>query len=344
MVVAVALCALTELRGQRPGTDEGSIKIPRGIPEALWKARVDTDSLTPKKIDLGHDLFHDPILSVDGTVSCATCHDPAIGYATHRPVAVGVGGRIGVRNAPTVFNTAFSDVLFWDGRARTLEAQALMPLRSPDEMGAQDETEIVRRVQESPRYRKRFSVVYGADGITIRTLVDAIVAFERSLLSGDAAFDRFMAGDRASLTDSAQRGWRLFRGAAGCIRCHRFDAEHPFFTDFGFHNTGIAARNPAAGDPGRFRISGRDGEIGAFKTPTLRDVALTAPYMHDGSVPTLAAVVSYYSEGPRRNPSLDAGLRPLHFDAGRQRDLVMFLESLTGADALARARAAPRSR
>lgn len=336
--------------------------VPQGIQIKLWVAKVDARSLTSKKVALGEDLFHDRNLSADGSVSCASCHDPAIGYADHNRVAVGVGKHAGVRNVPTLFNTVFSGFLFWDGRARSFEEQAVAPLRNRLEMGPQTEDEVAARLNENPRYRKRFSVIYGEDAITAPMLLNALGAFERTLFSADSEFDRFLAHKPSAFSAAALRGWSLFRGRAGCIRCHTFEPDHPFFTDFQFHNTGVSARKQGyesveraaekartpieltkiAEDPvmaglGRFRITGNRGDIGAFKTPTLRDVALTAPYMHDGSLSSLAAVIAYYNQGGTPNAHLAPELRALHLDERSQSDLAAFLESLTGSEALRKA-------
>jgi len=358
VLAALAFCGLAAAeRREKP-----PIAVPRGIPETLWRSRPGVASLTPQQVALGEDLFHDPLLSADGTISCASCHNPAIGYADHNRVAVGVGKHTGFRNAPTLFNAVFAEVLFWDGRATTLEEQALVPLQNPIEMGAQTGDDVIRRLNENARYRKRFAAVFGDENVTLRSLLAAIGAFERTLLSGNSAFDRFLAGERAGLTESAERGWHLFRGSAGCIRCHTFETGRPFFTDFQFHNAGIAERNGgfaalariargvrtpgdlakiAAADDmselGRFRITGNPADIGAFKTPTLRDVVMTAPYMHDGSIASLADVLASYSEGRHATPRPPPGRPARHLDSDTQRDLLAFLQSLTGAEAIEKA-------
>lgn len=343
--------------------------LPKGIPLKVWQAAIPHDNpLTAEKVALGRALYFDKRLSADGTVSCAICHDPAAAFTDQNPLAVGMAGRRGVRNSPTVLNAMFNRELFWDGRVRSLEEQAVEPLLGPSEMGMLTRKALVARVSTVPEYRQQFAKVFGARGLTVETIAKAIAAFERTQLSGNAPFDRFMAGDEGAVTDAQKRGWKLFRGKARCIECHSFDASSPFFTDFRFHNTGAATKNTdfdelsrlavAAGrapDPqlrpagiselGRFLITGRPEDIGAFKTPTLRDVELTTPYMHDGSEKTLLDVVRFYNRGGERNPSLDSRMRPLHLSDAEMNDLVEFMRALTSDDVLRQAqRTRPQTR
>ncbi|HEX8293998.1 MAG TPA: cytochrome c peroxidase [Pyrinomonadaceae bacterium] len=343
--------------------------LPEGISLKVWQAAVPPDNpLTAEKVALGRALYFDKRLSADGTVSCATCHDPATAFADQNPLAVGVAGRKGRRNAPTVLNAMFSRDLFWDGRARSLEEQAVEPLLDPSEMGMQTRAALLARVSAVPEYRRQFAKVFGARGLTVEAVAKAIAAFERTQLSGGAPFDRFVAGDEAAITDAQRRGWELFRGRARCAECHTFDASSPFFTDFRFHNTGVATkgtdfdglvRRAAAGgrasagragargvsELGRFLTTGRPEDIGAFKTPTLRDVELTTPYMHDGSEKTLLDVVRFYNRGGERNPALDGRIRPLQLTDAEMNDLVEFMRALTSDDVLRQAQAArPQTR
>jgi cytochrome c peroxidase len=251
----------------------------------------------------------------------------------------------------------FSRELFWDGRARSLEEQAVEPLFSPSEMGMQTREALVARVSAIPEYRRQFARVFGARGLTVEAVAKAIAAFERTQLSGNAPFDRFMAGDAGAVTDAQRRGWELFRGKARCIECHTFDASSPFFTDFRFHNTGVATKNvdfdelmrraaagrrlpdpsqraPGVSELGRFLTTGRPEDVGAFKTPTLRDVELTTPYMHDGSEKTLLDVVRFYNRGGERNRALDSRMRPLRLSDAEMNELVEFMRALTSDDVL----------
>ncbi|MBA3241727.1 MAG: cytochrome-c peroxidase [Acidobacteria bacterium] len=324
---------------------------------------------------LGKALYFDKRLSRDGTLSCATCHDPATAFADRNSVAVGVSGKAGTRNAPTILNAAFAPRHFWDGRASSLEEQAKQPLVNPLEMGMKDHAAVVARVSSIPEYRRRFRQVFGAEGVNIDTIVKAIATFERTQLSGNSPFDRFRAGDEDAISDSQKRGWGLFRNKAGCIECHAFSASSPFFTDYEFHNTGVATKGKdlagiarraktirGAGpdtartltllshtdglsDLGRFLITRLPGDIGAFKTPTLRDVELTGPYMHDGSGKTLLDVVRFYDRGGERNPAIDPRMRPLNLSEQEMSDLVEFLRALTSDDVLLRAQTTtPQSR
>ena len=269
----------------------------------------------------------------------------------------------------------FSPNQFWDGRASSLEEQAKSPLVSPAEMGLKDFAAVEARVSAVAEYRRRFRQVFGNQGVTIDTISKAIAAFERTQLSGNSPFDRFTAGDKTAISDAQKRGWELFRGKAGCIECHSFTPSSPFFTDFGFHNTGVATKNrnfaelirhldrvgkPATtedqvinplshkdgfSDLGRYLVTRQLKDVGAFKTPSLRDVELTTPYMHDGSVKTLLDAVRFYNRGGERNPALAAKIRPLGLTEGEMSDLVEFLRALTSDDVLRQTQSAlPQTR
>src|SRR5882724_1669376 len=217
--------------------------FPKGLPEALWRrAQPKNNPITEAKVRLGESLYFDKRLSLDGTISCASCHDPANAFTDHDTVATGVDGRKGARNAPTILNSAFNSLEFWDGRASSLEEQAKQPLINPLEMDMPDHQAVVQRVSSIPQYREEFRQVFGREGITIDTIVKAIATFERTLLSGNSPFDRFIAGDQEAISPSQRSGWELFKGKAHCIECHTFSASSPFFTDFKFHNTGVALK------------------------------------------------------------------------------------------------------
>jgi cytochrome c peroxidase len=305
------------------------------IPDGAWVA--------PEMVELGRLLFHDSRLSRDGSVSCATCHEPSQAFTDGRRLPLGAGGSPGSRNAPTLVNRVYGRTFFWDGRADTLDRQAMGPLLNPTEMGG-SVGHIAGIVRSDPVYRDRFAAFFdGEPGF--QDVVRAIAAYVRTIRSGSSSYDRFNAGDRTALSAEERRGYDVFFGRGECYRCHR----GPTLTDERFHNTGVAWQ-PAAADPssaeanaataagsesrlsdvGRFLVTGRDADRGAFKTPTLREVARTAPYMHDGSFATLEEVVDFYAAGGRPNPWLDADIRPLGIDAADRRALVAFLRTLSG--------------
>jgi len=275
-----------------------AIVVPLGLD--LYMPVPDENPMTAERVELGRGLFFDRRLSVDGSISCATCHQPGRGFADRRPVATGVHGRQGRRNAPALINRGYGRTFFWDDRVRTLEEQVLKPIEDPDEMGASI-VDVAARVNLQ------------AEEIRL-----ALASFIRSILSGNSRFDRFINGDRGALTLDEQAGLRVFRGKGNCIACH----VGPNLTDERLHNTGVAWRNGALADTG--------GGGGDFKTPTLREIARTAPYMHDGSVATLEEVVHFYDRGGRPNPSLDPEIRPLGLTAEEKSQLAAFLRFLSG--------------
>ncbi len=268
-----------------------------------------------EKISLGKQLYFDPRLSVDNTVSCATCHDPKKGWSNGEAVATGVGGKKGGRSAPSVLNTAYYTIQFWDGRAATLEAQALGPIQNPIEMNM-DLDKVVEKLNAIPGYKEQFQKVFGTD-VTSDGIAKAIAAFERTVLSGDAPYDHFKAGDKMALSEAAQRGMKLFFGKANCSACH----SGPNFSDSAYHNIGYDSP-----DEGRFAISKIQGDTGAMKTPTLRDIARSAPYFHNGETKTLEEVVSHYNKGGNNNPYQDEEIFPLKLTDAEQADLVLFLK------------------
>ncbi|WP_010582935.1 cytochrome-c peroxidase [Schlesneria paludicola] len=270
---------------------------------------------TAEKIALGQQLYFDGRLSADNKVSCATCHDPAKGFSNGEQFATGVEGKKGGRNSPTVINSAFQNFQFWDGRARTLEEQALGPIQNPIEMNMKMD-DVVAKLNQIEGYRKQFQQIFGTD-VTADGIAKAIAAYERTIVSRDAPYDRFKAGDTAAMSESAQRGMKLFFGKANCSACH----AGPNFTDNGFHNIGLPSD-----DEGRHVISKTLGDKGAFKTPTLREVAKSAPYMHDGSLKTLEEVVAHYIKGGSPHPQLDEALYPLKLSTEEITDLVTFMK------------------
>jgi cytochrome c peroxidase len=279
--------------------------------------------LTPAKVRLGRRLFFDSILSSDRSIACASCHNPDHGFAGPAAVAVGIRGQKGRRNAPTLLNVGYNSAYFWDGRAASLEEQALQPISDPKEMDSTvDET--IRRLRAEPTYVEQFQTAFGGEVNSVN-LARAIASFERSLLSGDSPVDRFRRGEIPALSKDARQGLWLFESRGGCWRCHA-DSN---LTDGRFHNTGIGwGTDPP--DPGRYSITRQERDRGAFKTPTLRNVAGTGPYMHDGSVATLEDVVRHYNRGGNPNPNLDPALKPLNLSDADVQQLVAFLKALTG--------------
>ncbi|HVC94115.1 MAG TPA: cytochrome c peroxidase, partial [Pirellulales bacterium] len=247
------------------------------VPAGLARNRpVPNDNrLLPERVRLGRKLFFDPLLSADGSVACASCHDPAHGFANDAPRAVGIHGKVGTRNAPSLVNRAFGSSFFWDGRTATLEAQALEPIVNPIELGSRLD-HVVASLASDADYRAAFAAAYEG-GVTAENLGRALAAFERVLLTGDSPVDRFQAGDASALTDSQRQGLWVYESRGRCWRCHR----GPNYTDEAFHNTGVAAlqREP---DPGRYLVTRDEADRGRFKTPSLRGVSRSGPYMHDG--------------------------------------------------------------
>jgi cytochrome c peroxidase len=331
---------------------EYSLSLPSDVIPPLIP---DDNPLTAAKVALGQKLYFDARLSTDNTVSCATCHDPAQGFGDGKVVAAGIGKKTGSRNSPTVLNAAFNDFQFWDGRAPTLEEQAKGPLINPVEMGMASHDALVGKLQNIAEYPPLFKQAFDSDQITIDNVARAIASYERTVFSFSSPFDRFNAGDKTAMSASAQRGWDLFNNKARCNNCHGYVASAPTFTDNKFHNIGVAmhatnfaelarkvGQSPestselahAAGysELGRFLVTKEPKDIGAFKTPGLRNVALTAPYMHDGSQKTLEEVIKFYDKGGEDNPYLDGGIRPLKLTAQEETDLVEFLKALTSDD------------
>ena len=308
----------------RASADAYEIVFPLGIDGEQMQIPAD-NPLTAAKVELGKLLYFDSRLSNDGTVSCATCHDPAKGFTDQLRVSKGIRAQLGGRNAPSVINSAFYFFQFWDGRAATLEEQAKGPIANPIEMGNTHEV-CVATISSIAGYKPYFEAAYGSPEVTMDRIAQAIASFERTVLSGNSAWDRHVyAKDATALSDSAKRGLELFEGKANCTRCHvGFN-----LTDSLFHNLGVgmSAEKP---DLGRYEVTKDEKDKGAFKTPMLRDLLKTAPYMHDGSVPTLEAVVELYDRGGEPNPWLDPKMVKLGLSEQEKKDLVAFLRSLEG--------------
>jgi cytochrome c peroxidase len=274
-------------------------------------------------VELGRRLFHDPVLSADRTISCSSCHRPDNSFADDVPVSPGVFGRHGHRNTPSLLNVAYVRHLTWDGRSRTLEEQVLKPIHDPVEMDLSLD-ELEERLQAATEYRGPFRRAFD-EPVTADGVARALASYLRTLRSGDAPIDRFRAGDSAALSAQARAGHRLFVGKSRCSFCH----WGPTFADGKFHNTGVAARS-GDDDDGRYARTGASADLRAFRTASLRNVALTAPYMHDGSFATLEEVVDFYNDGGGPDVQRDADLRPLGLTADEKRSLLAFLHALTG--------------
>ena len=288
----------------------------------------ESNPVSEAKIELGRDLYFDTRLSKDDTVSCATCHAPEHGFAEPRKTSQGVGGQSGKRNAPTVINRLFSSNQFWDGRADDLEAQAKGPITNPIEMGMDSPEAVVKKLSAISGYKALFKKAYGSDEVSMQRIADAIAAYERTVVSGNSAYDRYQAGDKKALTAQQVRGLELFNGKANCATCHAsFN-----FSDENFHNLGVGwdESKKEHADVGRFEITKADTDKGAFKTPTLRNISQTGPYMHDGSEATLREVVVLYNRGGNKNPWLSPKMKPLGLTEAEIDDLVAFLGALDG--------------
>lgn len=336
------------------------MEFPLGIPEDLWELFIPEDNpLTEAKVALGKALYFDKRLSVDRTVSCGTCHDPKAAFTDGKPVSEGVGGKKGTRNAPTILNALFNPEQFRDGRAKSLEDQIKQPLINPVEMAMPSYEAVVDVVQQIPSYREQFQLVFKSP-VTIDLIAKAIAAFERTQLSGDSPFDRFIDGDKTAISEAARRGWELFQKKARCHICHEFKDSSPFFTDFKYHNIGIGRKatpnfeylvqqvrvlaesgqlteeklnrlslTEGFSELGRFLVTHQPQDLGAFKTPSLRDIELTAPYMHNGGLKTLREVIDFYNKGGEPNSNLDKDIVRLDLSDQEISDLEAFLKTLT---------------
>lgn len=299
-------------------------ELPLGLDPDYMQIPED-NPITPEKAELGKLLYFDKRLSKDNTVSCATCHDPQKGFTDQVNVSSGIHGQKGTMSAPTVLNSAFMFFQFWDGRAKNLEEQAKGPIQNPIEMGNTHEfcTSTIANVEG---YKPYFKAAFGSEEVTIDRIAQAIATFERTVLSGNSAWDRYTQNkDESALTESGKRGLALFEGKARCTQCHVGFT----LSDSLFHNLGVGmnAENPQLG---RYNVTKEEKDKGAFKTPTLRDLLQTAPYMHDGSSKTLEDVIELYDRGGEPNPWLDPKMQPLNLTAEEKADLLEFLKSLEG--------------
>jgi cytochrome c peroxidase len=329
---------------------------PLGLTAMVIPAR---NPITVEKIALGRKLFFDRRLSFNRTLSCAMCHIPEQGFTQYEiKTPVGIEGRFINRNAPSLYNAGYRSVLFHDGRESSLENQIWQPLLMKNEMANPSVGFVLDTIKTSADYRGLFEGAF-SQGLTMETIGMALASYERALVSADSPFDRwYFGGEQQALGDAAQRGWVLFNKHA-CSGCHTVSREYALFTDDGFRDTGIGyARSmgigrsissvrlapgvvvtpkvefelPGSNDLGRYEATGRSKDRWLYRTPSLRNVAITAPYMHDGSLGNLEAVVDYYDGGGISHPGLDPQIRPLNLDAGQKSDLVSFLRSLTGSN------------
>ncbi|OGW68269.1 MAG: cytochrome-c peroxidase [Nitrospirae bacterium RIFCSPLOWO2_02_FULL_62_14] len=301
-----------------------SLQIPFGLdPES---AVIPEDNpLTKDKIELGRALFFDKRLSKDNTIACASCHMAKFAFTDGRSVSTGIRGQKGGRSAPASLNRLFSKTQFWDGRAATLEEQSIGPFTNPIEHGFANHDEMVAKMKKIGGYRKLFKQVFDEE-ITMAGVGKAIASFQRTILSGNSPADRFdQGGDEKAISPEAQKGLVLFREKARCTKCHSgFN-----FTDEKFHNLGIGWDTGTV-DLGRYMVTQNPADIGAFKTPTLREIARSAPYMHDGRFKTLEDVVNFYNKGGVKNPHQDELVLPLELTDEEKRNLVLFLRTLNG--------------
>jgi cytochrome c peroxidase len=297
-------------------------KIPLGLVPIIWPK---DNPYTPEKAELGWLLYFDNRLSADGTISCASCHDPKLAFTDGGAFSKGIRGQLGGRSAPTVINRAYSLEQFWDGRAKSLEEQAKGPIANPIEMGHTHEL-CEKCVGGITGYRKRFKDVFGSEKVTIDHIAKAIATFERTVLSGNSPYDKFKAGDEKALSESQKRGMEIFfSNNARCDSCH----EGVNFTNGKYANIGIGMDKPMP-DLGRYVVTKQEEDKGAFKTPTLREVSHTGPYMHDGSLKTLEEVVEHYNKGGIKNKWLHQDIRQLNLTDANKKDLVEFLKALNG--------------
>lgn len=333
-----------------PGT------VPQGVDPGFWRVFA-WQGDTAEQVVLGRRLFFDPRLSADDTVSCATCHDAGRSFADLRPVSEGIGGKLGRRNAPTVMNAAMIEPLFWDGRSPTLSHQAGQPVLNPIEMGMADRDSVIAKLRTTEDYADAFRRVFGRE-IRYEDLEHALAAFQRTLIFLDAPFDAFRRGETDAIGEDAQKGWELFNGKARCAACHPINATNPLGTDYRFHNIGVSAHDKdfealaakalvalerdsseqeldrlALGtdmsELGRFMVTRNQADVGSFRTPQLRNIGITGPYMHDGSMQTLWDTVDHYNKGGEVNSWLDGGIEALALTEEEIDQLVAFMFTLT---------------
>jgi cytochrome c peroxidase len=315
LLAVSALSIILPASSQAQTADKKTFAFPEVVPEPA------DNKVTPARVELGKMLFFDPRLSGSRWISCATCHNPVLGWKDGLPTAIGNGMKVLKRSTPSIVNSAFNPLQMWDGRFHSLEEQAAGPMQAPGEMNGKME-DILAKLRSIPGYVQAFYEAYPGEGITQTTLAKAVASFERTIISRNAPFDAWVSGDESAISPSAKRGFDVFVGKANCANCH----SGPNFTDDGFHNIGLKDND----DLGRFAQTPIKISKGAFKTPTLRDVALTSPYMHNGAYSTLEEVIDHYDRGGDDKTNLDPNIKPLGLSEQEKKDLVEFLHTLSG--------------
>ncbi len=328
--LALLACLAAGCDASGPEGAPGAVTVP--IPPGFGALPVPPQNpLLPARVALGRSLFFDPILSRDRTVSCASCHEAGRAFSDGRRLSRGVAGQEGLRNAPSLLNVAYRKSLFWDGGVLFLESQALVPLEDAREMALPLDSALAR-LRRHPGYAARFAAAFRGEGPSVQTLTYALAAYERTLVSAPTAFDHYRAGAADAFSPRARAGLALFE--THCAACH----AGPLLTSDAFENNGAA---PTPADSGRARITRRPEDRGVFRVPSLRALARTAPYFHDGRLPTLEAVVDYYNRGGDGAPGQSPRVRPLHLSADERAALVAFLQTLDDAPAAVRYDLAP---
>lgn len=300
-----------------------NLQIPQGFPEMPIPQH---NLLTEEKVELGKRLFFDPILSADSSISCASCHLPQFAFTDHQPKAIGIHGKTGMRNSPTLFNIGYAPYLFMEGKVPDLETQVIAPVQHEDEMGL-NLRDLMKRFERHPYYKKQYKIAFG-EKPTPGNFVRALACFERTLLSGNAPYDQFIHGDSSALNEQQKLGMSLFfSDRLQCSQCHGgFN-----FTNYRFENIGLYEKYV---DTGLQRATANPNDEGKFKVPTLRNIGVTYPYMHDGSIKTLRDVITFYNTGGKTHPNKSSLIKPLYLNENEQEALVAFLEALTDTAAL----------
>ena len=325
-VIALAILAVTVLTGfEANGIHAGSAELQEWLLPDEPPAPANNQT-TPERAALGKMLFFDSRLSRDGRVSCASCHSPLYGWSDGLPTGVGIGGAVLGRASPTIVNVGFNSIQMWDGREPTLESQASGPMKTAAEMHT-DLSMVVAWLRETPGYVSAFAAAYPDEPISMDTVTRALAAFERTVISNNSPFDQWVAGDAGAMNPQEIEGFKVFLDPdkGNCAVCH----SAPNFTDNGFHNLGLASFGLDDPDPGRYSQVPLRLMQGAFKTPTLRDIALTAPYFHDGSATTLMEVIEHYEKGGEVTSNLSPNMKPLSLTQADKEALVAFMQALT---------------
>jgi cytochrome c peroxidase len=324
MLLAVATTAADTIDTTRyaltAGKEDRKWLLPKAPPAP------DDNQPTPARVELGKALFFDPRLSSDGNLSCASCHSPMFGWSDGQPTARGNKSKVLGRASPSLTNVAYNTLQMWDGRKASLEDQAMGPMESTDEM-AMDLNLLFKWLNTEPSYQAMFASAYPGKAIDGKSVSQALSSFERTIVSADSPFDRWLRGDAKAMSRQQIVGFRLFSdpNKGNCIACH----QAPNFTDGGFHNIGLGSYARANPDPGRYAIKPVASMKGAFKTPTLRDVALTAPYFHDGSAKTLMEVLEHYNTGGAGRADVSPNIKPLHLSRAEMESISAFMQALT---------------